>query len=96
MDTENAFKVIRWDLAKWTRNSMQESCPWMVWRLYARIDRFRWTYMRHYCDFANNDCSFSWAMVDKNGEKRPSNFRLQNWFNKRYGSSTNPLPMPNE
>ena len=88
---EKDFKVIWFDLAKWARNSMQEDCPALVYPVYARIDRFRWIYMRHYCEFVNPNCSFNWALNDQNGVKRPRNFRNQKWFSNKYGSSKNPL-----
>ena len=90
-DIEKDFQVVWFDLAKWARNSMQEDCPALVYPVYARIDRFRWTYMRHYCEFVNPDCSFDWALVDQNGETRPRNFRTQKWFSNKYGSSLKPL-----
>ena len=89
---EKDFSEIWFDLAKWARNSMQRDCPALVWPVYARIDRFRWTYMRHYCEFVNPDCQYQWALVDKKtGEARPRNFRKQKWFVNKYGSSKNPL-----
>ena len=87
---EKDFSAIWYDLAKWARNSMQRDCPALVWPVYARIDRFRWTYMRHYCEFVNPNCSYGWALID-NGVPRPRNFRKQQWFVNKYGSSQNPL-----
>ena len=88
---EKDFSIVWFDLAKWARNSMQADCPALVYPVYARIDRFRWTYMRHYCEFVNPSCSYGWALVDQNGETRPRNFRNQKWFTNQYGSSENPL-----
>lgn len=88
---EKDFSIVWFDLAKWARNSMQADCPALVYPVYARIDRYRWTYMRHYCEFVNPSCSYGWALVDRNGETRPRNFRKLKWFTNQYGSSKNPL-----
>jgi len=76
-----------WQLAKWTRNSMYEDCPDLAWPLLARIDRFRWIYMRHYCDFVDNNCSFDWALWEDEAKtvKRKNNFRSKKWFVNKYG-----------
>merc|ERR1712156_341882 len=89
-DIGKDYRAIWDDLAKWTRNSMQLDCPEKAWPLYARIDRLKWTYMRHYCEFVNTDCEYPWARYHDNGEERPRNFRGEKWFEKKYGSANNP------
>ena len=90
-----------WQLAKWTRNSMYEDCPDLAWPLLARIDRFRWIYMRHYCDFVDNDCPMGWALWHDEAKtvKRPNNFRQKKWFTDKFGGADEnknmiPPPMP--
>merc|ERR1719192_5476 len=89
-DFEKDYNKIWGVLAKWTRNSMHNDCPEKAWPLYARLDRLRWTYMRHYCEFVNTDCEYQWARYHDNGEERPRNFRGEKWFEKKYGSANNP------
>ena len=78
-----------WQLGKWTRNSMYVDCPDRAWPLLARIDRFRWIYMRHYCDFVDNNCPMQWALYHSNGEKRKNNFRQKKWFKDQFGGVEN-------
>ena len=81
-----------WQMAKWTRNSMWEDCPDIAWPLLARIDRFRWIYNRHYCDFVDSDKysgNCEWALWHKNGDKRKNDFRQKQWFKNAFGGAEN-------
>ena len=89
-----------WQFAKFTRNEFApENCNANVdvFKFYKRIDRFRWIYMRHFCNHVDDTADFcSWAVYAQNGEKFDKPFRQMSWFNNLYGINapkTTPTPV---
>ena len=78
-----------WQFAKFTRNEFApENCNANVnvFKFYKRIDRFRWIYMRHFCNHVDDTADFcSWAAYAQNGQKFDKPFRQMSWFNNKFG-----------
>ena len=89
-----------WGLfAKYTRNEFWYcNANVDVFKMYKRIDRFRWIYTRHYCNYVNDSGdNCGWATTAMNGEKFDKPFRQMGWFNNKYGiEATNPFIAPTE
>jgi len=89
-----------WGLfAKYTRNEFWYcNANVDVFKMYKRIDRFRWIYTRHYCNYVDDSGdNCGWATTAMNGEKFDKPFRQMSWFNNKYGiEATNPFIAPTE
>ena len=92
---QDDIKELWWEFAKWTRNEFWY-CEAKVdsFKFYKRIDRYRWIYMRHFCNYVDSSPKYcSWATLDsQTGKPWTKPFRKMNWFNKKYGKNApNPL-----
>ena len=91
---DDDIKELWWEFAKWARNEFWY-CEAKVntFKFYKRIDRYRWIYMRHYCNYVDENAKFCrWAAFDSKGKPWTTHFRKMNWFNKKYGKNVpNPL-----
>lgn len=90
-----------WQFAKYTRNEFYEcNANVDVFKFYKRIDRYRWIYMRHFCNYVDDSADFcSWAVYNSKGEKFDKPFRQMSWFNNKYGldapkTTVDPFPLP--
>ena len=92
-DMHTDMNGLWWQLAKWTRNEFW-NCEANVdeFKFFKRIDRYRWIYMRHFCNYVDDSAEFcSWATVDSQGNAWTKPFRQMTWFNNLFGpDATNP------
>ena len=93
-DIHKDMNGLWWQFAKWTRNEFWY-CEANVdaFQFYKRIDRYRWIYMRHFCNYVDDSADFcGWATTASNGQKFDKPFRQMTWFNNKFGKNApNPL-----
>ena len=77
-----------WGLfAKYTRNEFWNcEANVDVFKFYKRIDRFRWIYTRHFCNYVDDSGdNCGWATTASNGKPFDKPFRQMDWFDNKYG-----------